>query len=109
MENNENLINTNSHPQNPTSVDGICPQCQSPLTLPFPPIVFFHHVTVDMISIPHTQGVTCRCGLYYNIVVVNIAVNLGLMAQEKPVLNEDKLVQPVSNLIPFKSNRTGNA
>jgi len=101
-----------NNPQNqemPTTVTGFCndPLCNTPLTLPFPPILAVHHAIIDIISIPHTKGVHCpKCGLYHSIAIVNYSLQIGLVKDEKPKLNEDSLITPVTNILPFNNRIT---
>jgi hypothetical protein len=89
-------------PPAPTSVDGNCLTCATPITIPAPPIVNFHNVVQSIIAIPHTKGINCAgCGQYYNIGVFNFAIQLGLYPQEKPELNEDSKIIP-AKILPFK-------
>jgi hypothetical protein len=85
--------------ENPTTIEGICSTCSMKLIVPFPPILHFHHTCADMINIPHIHGITCGgCNTYYSIIITNVAVSLGLIQSEKPILNEDKKVIPFRNL-----------
>lgn len=84
---------SNQPPQNPTTVDGICPTCSNPLTIPFPPIILLHDVTTSVISIPHTRGVVCKCGAYYNIIIMGAKIELGLAQQQPPLLNDEPLIK----------------
>lgn len=101
--------NINNQPsQNPTTIDGFCsnPLCKAPLSMPFPPMISVHHVVVDMLSIPHTQGVECpACGTYHNCAMVSFSINMAIIPETKPQLNEDSLIKPAT-VIPFTNNRT---
>lgn len=101
--------NNNNQPQPtaPTILEGFCnnPSCKTPFTLAFPPIVIAHHPTVDILTIPHTKGITCpNCGQYHSIALLNYQIMLGIVKDEKPFLNEEPLVQPYSNIVPFTKN-----
>jgi len=104
-----NPSNNNHNTEQPTTVTGICQfqNCNTPLSLPFPPVVQAHHPTADALIVPHTKGISCpRCNTYYSLAVVNYQLAIALVPDAKPILNEDNLIEPASNLIGFPRSKT---
>jgi hypothetical protein len=93
--NNQPIINS------PTTLESQCP-CGAKLQMPFPPIVVINHVLLSAIEVPHTKGTTCpQCNQYYAPAIVNYQLAIGLAPADKPILNDDTLIVPATNVVPF--------
>lgn len=87
------------------TVSSFCSVCKTPLSLPFPPVLTFEGVVCSVISIPHSQGISCpNCTTYHNIVVKPTRLDLYLVPMQKPILNEDNKIIPFTGHLKIVKN-----